>query len=167
MGEDFAEIDISNQLDNSWNKDSVLAIKMGKIGFSIKIRDFHKKVIRKKFILDDSYKDYRRNNRRVTVILHSLLLYKLLKELPSEAFEVVKICNDVGPFVNLNKYYSKVCKYYCLTPSTKIKPRKGNGKSKAHYLANDVYNGRKKEDFLIKEKDIGEIIKIIQEFLCK
>ena len=33
---DWADIDMSNQIDNSWNKDSVLAIRKKKIALRLK-----------------------------------------------------------------------------------------------------------------------------------
>jgi hypothetical protein len=164
MADRIAHVDVGNQIDNSWNKDSALAIKMDKVGFSIKIREQHKKKIKKRFIINSNDKKVKRKNRRVAVILHSYLLFRLLKEY-QEICDVVKVCGDMGSFAYLNKYYSKICKYYQTKINLKIKPRKGDKKSKAHHLANDVYNRKKKEDILIKTANMDEIIKVIETLL--
>ena len=160
-----AHVDIGNQIDNSWKKDSALAIKMNLVGFSIKIREPHKRIIRKKFIKDamgDS--KISRKNRRVAAILHSYLLFKLLSAY-HEICDVVFVCNDLGNFSYINKYYSKICKYYDSKPNVIIKPKKGKKKSKAHHLANKVFKGQRSEDILIKSSDIAEIIELIEGFL--
>jgi len=162
--EKIAEVDIGNQIDNSWNKDSALAIKIGKIGFSIKIREQHKQKIKHKFINLSKDRKIKRKNRRTAVIIHSFLLFKLLEKY-QDICDTAIICGDMGPFTYLNKYYSKICKYYSNRPDVKLKPRKPNGKSKAHRWANKVYRGNKKEDILIKTMHMDNIIKMIETIL--
>lgn len=164
MADKIAHVDIGNQIDNSWCKDSALAIKIEKIGFSIKIRGIHKNKIKRKFIRSSTDRKVKRNNRRVAVILHCLLLYRLLDKY-QELYDVVRVCGDMGPFSNINKYYSKICKYYSNRPDIKLKPRKGKEKSKAHRIANSVYNGRTPENILIKSNEMDEIIVLIETLL--
>ena len=130
------------------------------------MREFHKKTIRNKFLSDSTVKNYGVLKRRVTVITHGYLLHRLLIEL-DEMFDEIIVCGDVGNFSYLNKYYSKICKLLKNRPSCKLKPRKGKGHSKAHRWANDVYKGRKSPDFLIKNRDIKELINIINKLLHK
>jgi len=162
--EKVAHIDIGNQIDNSWNKDSALAIKIGKVGFSIKIREQHKQKIKQKFIKVSEDHKIKRKNRRVAVIIHSFMIFKLLENY-EDICDTVIICGDMGPFTYLNKYYSKIYKYYSKRPNVKLKPRKPNGKSKAHRLANKVYRGNKSEDILIKTTHMENIIKMIETIL--
>ena len=35
----YAHVDLGNQIDNSWNKDTAMALKINKIRFSVKIRE--------------------------------------------------------------------------------------------------------------------------------
>lgn len=159
-----AHVDIGNQIDNSWNKDSALAIKIGSIGFSIKIRGQHKQKIKQKFIKLSKDRKIKRKNRRVAVIVHSFLLFKLLEKY-QDICDTAIVCGDMGAFAYLNKYYSKICKYYSSRPNVKLKPRKPNGKSKAHRLANKVYRGNKEAGVLIKTTHMDDIIKMIETIL--
>jgi len=43
----IAHVDLGNQIDNSWNKDTAMALKVNKIGFSVKIRERDKKKVEK------------------------------------------------------------------------------------------------------------------------
>ena len=60
----------------------------------------------------------------------------------------------------------RICRYYNHTPITdeiQIRFKKdGDGLSKAHVLANKTYKGRKREDYLIKSKDIDDLKNIIK-----
>ena len=49
MEDGYAHVDIANQINNSWNKDFVLAIREGNVSFSVKIKTIDKKYLRKRF----------------------------------------------------------------------------------------------------------------------
>jgi len=157
-----AHIDVANQIDNYWNKDTALAIKIENLGFSIKIRAKYKKRIKNKFITKNSSQ---KNNRRVAVILHSYLIYRLLDKY-QKFCSSVRVCCDIGNFINVQDYYQKICnKHFSKNINVKLKSKKGKKKSPAHRLANDVYNRKVPEDILIKDRDMGNIIDIIRRLL--
>jgi len=96
MQEEWAHVDIGNQIDNSWNKDSVLALKINNLGFSVKIRAPDKKILEKKYLNNPSSRKEKKDKRRFIVLVYSFLLYKLLTESKGLANKV-KLCNDVSP----------------------------------------------------------------------
>ena len=162
----WGHIDLGNQIDNSWNKDTALALKLNGIGFSVKIREEDKKALEKKYIRSLNPKD-RKTKRRVVIMIYSFLLYKLLKESGGIVKEV-KLCRDINPPNDVYKYLAKICKFYQERPLNEqgFKIRFNNeGKSKAHNLANKTYNGRKKENYLLREKDLSDLSKIISEII--
>ena len=159
----YAHIDIANQISNSWNKDSILGIKEGKFGFTLKIRAKEKKILKKKFIKKNG-ENYKKHNTRVSVIIHTYLLFRLLQEY-GEKFEKVKICNDAGAFSNLNRYYSKICKLLNERPQTIIKPRRGKGKSLAHKLVNKTLRGRILASITIGKKDMDILCNLIRKLI--
>ena len=53
MEDEWFHIDLGNQINNTWNKDSALAVRKGEEHFSIKIKSKDKKLLKKKFILED------------------------------------------------------------------------------------------------------------------
>ena len=155
MEDGYAHVDIANQINNSWNKDSVLAIREGNVSFSVKIKTIDKKYLRKRFVEEDR-KKYKRHNMQVATIIHAFLLFRLLDEF-GEKFSRVKICNDSGSFSYFNKYYFKICKIIGRLPNVMIKPRRGGGKSDAHKIANDVFRGRKCASMVVRKKDVENI----------
>ena len=96
MENDWSEVDMSNQIENSWNKDSCLALRKNENGFVIKIRTDAKKILKKRFIVESEDKSQKKHNRRVIVIIYCYMLYKLIKI--SNGFgKKVRVCNDAGP----------------------------------------------------------------------
>lgn len=162
----WADIDMSNQIDNSWNKDSVLAIKKKESNFTIKIRSEDKKSIKREFIWEVDSKRSLRHNRKVITITYCFMLYKLLK-LTHGFSSRIKICNDVAPKVFVNNYLTAICRYYNEEPiqnRIKIRFRKeGEPDSSAHGIARKVFKGRRKEDYLIRYEDLEELRKILKK----
>lgn len=161
------EIDLANQIDNRWSKDSILAIKDKNFQFSLKIKSIDKKILKKKFISESKSKADKKHNKKVVLIIYSSLIYKIIK-LNKEKVKKVYICRDCGPSYLVSKYLSKICKYYRDEPITNhvsIKFRKAKEKSKAHNLANKILRGRKKEDYCLNKQDINELEDIIRKNL--
>jgi hypothetical protein len=163
-----AHVDLGNQIDNSWNKDTAMALKINKVGFVIKIRERDKKKIEKKYIKEVKTRKDTRHNRKVVVAVYSFLLYKLIKE-SNGIVRNIRLCNDISPAKDFHRFLDKICKFFDepslhSTHSIKFKKRK-QGKSRAHRLANRVYKGRKKADYLIKEKDVNDLIEIINKII--
>ena len=166
--DEWAHIDIGNQIDNSWNKDSAIALKFNNVGFSVKIRERDKKVIENRY-RKISERDNKRK-RKIVVMIYCFLLYKLLVESNGLA-KKVRLCRDINPSQDVYRYLRFISKYYGSEPiDEKIKIRfkeKKEGRSRAHRLANDTYKGRKKPNYLIKKKDVNDIINLIEKHVVK
>ena len=164
----IAHVDLGNQIDNSWNKDTAIALKINNLGFSVKIRERDKKKIEKRFIKEVKTRKDIRHNRKVVVIVYSFLLYKLIKESNGIA-KRIKLCNDISPAKDVHRYLDKICKYFEVpslhsTHHIRFK-KKIEGKSKAHKLANRTYKERRKTDYLIKGKDMDDLMDLIPRII--
>ncbi len=162
--DEYAEIDIGNQIDNSWKKDTALALKKGKFCYTLKIKEEYKKRIKKSFIQDGER--YKKNNRKVVVMTYTFLLYKLLDNLDGMCNQV-RLCNDINPATDFYRYLRAIFTYYRrITPlDEEIRIRfqnKEHGKSKAHKKANSTYKGRNKPNYLIKKKDLEDLFNLIE-----
>lgn len=170
MKEDYAHIDLGNQIDNSWNKDTALAIKFDGFVKTIKIRAEDKKEIRNKYIKKINTRKDNRANRKIVVIIYSFMLFKLLNDIRS-IVNKVKVCNDISPHEDVYSFIRAISTYYNvknLDEDIKIRFKDyEDGKSKAHNIANKTYKGRRKEDYLIKKNDIADLILIIEKIRGK
>ncbi len=54
--DNFYHVDISTQIENKWKNDTVLAVVKDNQKYSIKIRSRDKKIIKKRFIVDEPSK---------------------------------------------------------------------------------------------------------------
>ena len=160
MEENWAEVDMSNQIDNSWNKDSCLAFRKDNNGYTVKIKSDDKKELRNKFIWTGEDERNKKHNRRVIVIIYCFVLYKLLK-LAEQNTSKVRLCNDAGPKWAVHKYLNAIYRYYNEPPIGELihlRFKKAEGKrSSAHNLARKVMKGRRKADYLIPKTDIKEL----------
>jgi len=165
--DDWAHVDLGNQIDNSWNKDSALALKLGNLSFIIRIRESEKKEIEKKHIrmLNVKERKDRKLKRKKVIMIYSFLLYKLLKE-SGGGFKKVRLCRDINPPKDVYRFIGIICKYYnepsLMQQGFKIR-FKNDGKSRAHNLANKSYQGRRKEDYLIKDRDMHDLDKLLRK----
>lgn len=165
-----AHIDLSEQIDNPWSKDSALAIRKGKTFYSIKIRGKDKNEFKKLFIKNSKTKADRKNNRRVVVIIYSFLLYHLLKISKGISLRV-NVCNDVGPSDFVNMYLIRICNYYGVEPiqntiKLDFKKRKKK-KSKAHNIAKDISRGRIQATLELKKPHLDILTEIIKRNISK
>lgn len=169
MEEEWAHIDLGNQIDNSWNKDTTLALKLNKVGFVVKIRELSKKKIEKKYNSYLKSKENKKIKRKIVVMIYCFLLFKLLRESEGIA-KKVKLCRDINPPNEVYSYLSKICNFYKIKPLNELgfKIRFNNdGKSKAHNLANKSYKGRKSVNYLIKDRDLEDLQKLINQYILK
>ena len=168
MHEEWAEVDMSNQIDNKWNKDSCLALKKGNKGFVVRIRSEDKKELKTKFIWNSDSENNKKHNRRIIVIIYCFILYKLIK-ISEEFGTKIKICNDAGPRWAVNKYLNSIFRYHNEPPIGKeIRLRfrmEGDKESSAHSLARKTMRGRKKENYLIIKEDIKELEDILRKII--
>ena len=111
INEEFAEIDLSEQIDNPWTKDTAIAIIKGKTSFSVKINAKDKNDLKKFFRKSGKTRNIKRHNRRGVVIIYSFLLYHLLK-ISNGLSDKIKVCNDMGHSRGVNEYLTKICRYY-------------------------------------------------------
>jgi len=161
----YIEVDIGNQIDNSWNKDTAIALKLNKVSFSLKIREKDKKKLEKKYIKKVEKRSDKRKNRKVVVMIYSFLLYKLLIGFNGLA-KRVRLCRDINPSKHVYRCLRIISKYYGDEPiDEKIRIRfkkEGHGNSSAHRVANRVYKGRKSPNLLIKKKDMEDLQELIE-----
>ena len=111
MDERRFEIDLANQINNKWTKDSVLGMRNKDFDFSLKIKTEDKKVLKKKFISEAGDKSDTKHNQKVIMMIYAFMIYKLIK-LNKDKIESIYVCRDCGPSYLVVKYISKVCKYY-------------------------------------------------------
>ncbi len=164
--ENWAHVDLGNQIDNSWNKDTTLALKSGRDKFIVRIRERDKKVLKRKFINKLDSKN-RKTRRRIVIMIYCFLLYKLLNE-SEELTKNVKLCRDINPPKNVYKFLDLISKFY----QEKTLNERGfrikfnnEGHSKAHNLANKSYKGSIKENYLLINEDLKDLDKLIRIFI--
>jgi len=167
---EYIEVDIGNQVDNSWNKDTAIALKLKNVVFSLKIREKDKKIIERKYISKSKTRPERRKNRKIVVMVYCFLLYKLLIGFNGLA-KRVRLCRDINPSKDVYKYLRAISKYYNEEPideKIRIRFKKvTHGNSKAHKVANSVYKGRRRADILIKKKDMEDLRQLIETIIIK
>ncbi|MBI2124276.1 hypothetical protein HYT92_00640, partial [Candidatus Pacearchaeota archaeon] len=95
-----------------------------------------------------------RANRKITVIIYSFMLFKLLDDIRA-IVKKAKLCNDICPHEDIYRFISIISKHFnvkSLSEDIKIRFKESSdGKSKAHNIANKTCKGRRKEDYLIKK----------------
>jgi len=162
------EVDLANQIDNKWTKDTILAMKNRNFGFSVKIKSSDKKILKKKFISELGDKSDRKHNKKVVVMIYSFLIFKLIT-LNKEWVKAVSVCRDYEPLFLVSKSLSKICKFYKDEPVTNYISlrfkRNKKKKSRAHRLANDVLRVRKKEDYCLTARDLEKLEEVIRKNL--
>jgi len=166
--DEYANVDLSNQIDNPISKDTVLAMKFGNnLFYSVKLCVDQKKFLLKKFV-PEGEKGKRKGE--IIVIIYSFLLYHLIKGVGPRVNKY-KLCNDVRPIESVIRNLSIICKYYGEKPfqnqGYKIRKKDASYKSPAHKIANNTSNGRIKENFSIREKDLEDLTKIINQIYGK
>lgn len=162
------DVDLSNQINNSWNKDSVIVARKDNVNFSVKIKTENKKKLRKLFIRDDGTKSGKMHDNKIVCLIYCCMLHKLI-EISNGKIDKVLICRDIKPAPEVTKYISKICSYLKEEPLTNrvsIKFRKSNdSKSKAHHTANKIMKGRRNANYTFKDEDIAELEEMIRKVL--
>lgn len=168
MKEDCAEIDLSEQINNPWSKDTSLAIKKKRTYFSVKIKGKDKNYLKSKFIRNVKTRADRKHNQQVIVIIYCFLLYHLLKITEGLSREI-KICNDVSPTWAVNKNLDAICminKEILMTHRFRLRfKKKGDGNSKAHHIAKDVAKGRIPANIIFKKQHIEILSGLIKKIM--
>ncbi len=165
----MCDIDIANQIQNSWNKDSVMALVGSNVSFALKIRADLKKEIKEEFISNQ-----RPHDTKVVALVHAYLIFKCLQINKDKHIKKVKFCRDCRPDHLISNYLQKIASvegWPTITQDiniaprlpTKIKLSDGTIKkipakeSKAHKLANECLKNRIKENYLINKTDIENL----------
>jgi hypothetical protein len=161
---DIVDIDLSNQIHNKWNKDTVIAAVSEKYHYSLKIRGQTKNGLKRHFIHEDIDKKTHKRNRRIIAIIYSYLVFKLLSKTKGHKIEFIRICPDHKPPEEVYKYLQKIFSLMRY-PCPKIKFFKGPGRSPAHKYAITVFRGRIKPNYIIESQDKEELLVIIEELI--
>ena len=162
------EIDISNQINNSWNKDTVIAMVNNISPFSIKLRSDIKSKIKANFISGDKSHD--------SNIILFVYAYMLCKCLILKSVHEVIICRDHRPTDKVYRYIQKISPQLGvdIVSRTRISFRKSkivNGKkiktpeSKADRHARAVFQNKKRADYVITSTDYEKLEELIKKLL--
>lgn len=170
---DFSEldeinhIDIANQIDNPWGRDTILLFlnKSKKINYSIRFRNSDKLKIRKKFIDLSETQSAKRHNRKVINLVFAYLIIKILIA-KKELIDSIFICPDHRPSKEVHHYIQKLSYYFGDSYITKeininfINRKKYEIKKRtpAHSFARKILKGKKKANENANFKELDEII---------
>ena len=169
-----AEIDMSNQINNSWSKNTVLAIGQGRLRYSVMI-DVNSKSQIKNFVDNNCKfeKKYKRNKNiekkhkkytnRCVSLCHAYLLHLVLynnKEVVTNA----RVCRDSVPKF-LHNYLQNIAQHK-KTGINKISVKFGLEKNNnVQKYAKEVMQGNLKPDYILNSKDVQDIIELIKKFV--
>mgnify|MGYP001588453966 CR=1 FL=1 len=169
----FYHVDISNQIENKWNRDSVLAIVKNEMKYSIKIKSSQKEKLKKRFILKTELRREKKQNKRVVAVIYCYLLYKALENF-NEANPLL-LCRDVRPEILIIQYLHKIANYFGNKEILKkeIKFRKKiefqtNEKlpeSIADKYARKVFQGKLNATKILNDGELEELTMIIQKMI--
>lgn len=173
------EVDISNQIDNSWVKDTALALVQGSLKYSIKIEVNNKSTIKKLCEYNTKheakYKEQKNIQRktkryfnRVVSLTHAYLLYRLIMD-NRTAINSITVCKDsIAKF--LHNYLQNITqnknKNY-LVKHIKIKYGLKKKNNSAQDYAKSVAKGEIPASYTLNKKDVEEIIILVEKFIPK
>ena len=190
MSDKLYEVDMSNQLDNPWNDDSVLSI-IGVVNddtkSSLRISSKYKLKIKQEFCHDiptgkknykkEDYDKERNANRVVLSIMHAYMIYKLILLNPQIRGEV-KACPENNKREKVEKYFTIACNNFNsnLRDRVLLKFRESKRiegqlirapRSKAHRTALNTLRDRKSRCHRISESDFEELKSFIKSLYHK
>lgn len=173
----YAEIDMSNQISNSWSKNTVLAIGQGQLRYSVVLD-----VPGKKLLLDciekntnfktKNQKDLKKANdkkkryaNRCSSLCHAFLIHLILMNNKDVVTEV-RICRDTHPrFID---HYLQNISNHKNSPVKGMKRSFGLPKNNSvQKYAKEILRGDKKPDYVLNNKDVQEMISLIDKFVPK
>ncbi len=176
-----AEVDMSNQIDNSWTKNTVLGIVQDNLKYSVMLKFSDKSTIKKiceentKYLVPNKKTKSSTADRKIRLyflravsLTHAYLLHKLLTH-NKTALEHVKVCKDtIATF--LDNSLRNIMKHNRTSNSLQhIKVKYGLRKKNntVQKYAREVMKGRLPADYVLTTKDIKEIIDLISKFVPK
>lgn len=159
-------MDISNQIDNAWERDTILSFvnKSEKINYSIRLRNSDKSKLKKNFINPSKTQSAKRHNRKVVNLIFAYMIFKILEEKSSMGY--VYICPDHRPSKEVHHYIQKISYllgYPTLTKDVNLKFMNRdkydiNKKTPADKLAKKIFRGKAKANSIIDCEKLKEII---------
>ncbi|MFH1637614.1 MAG: hypothetical protein ABIB71_04290 [Candidatus Woesearchaeota archaeon] len=179
------EVDISNQISNPWDEDTVIAMVKGGFKFSIKIKTEIKLRLKEEFYHDipkrleekHLFKTEKNANNIVSSLIHAYLIHKLVVLNPTIGGDV-KVCPDTRPVTKIEKYFTRACTYFDsdVKERVRLKFRKGKkvkGKleaaprSKANRTALKVMRNKKARSYHLSQEDLRELQGFIRSLYHK
>lgn len=152
-------IDVSNQINNKWNKDTAIAAVSEKSKYSILIRGRIKNGIKTRYISDGIDRKSKRGDNSVVNIIYAYMIFRLVSMIKDD-IRVVRICPDHRPIDEVYRHLQKIFAIHGRKfPQMNFRSPPN---SPAHNHALKVFRGRAKADCVIS-KDPGELIKIIDK----
>ncbi|MAG52343.1 MAG: hypothetical protein CMH62_00095 [Nanoarchaeota archaeon] len=102
-------MDLSNQIDNKWERDTILSFVnvSKKLNYSIRFRNMDKSKIRKKYINTNGSKSGQRHNKKVVNLIFGYMIFKIL-EVKKEVLDKIYICPDHRPSKEVHHYIQKI-----------------------------------------------------------
>jgi len=160
-------IDLANQIDNPWERDTILSLvnKSKSINYSIRFKNVDKSKIRKKFINLDETQSSRRHNKKVINLVFAYLIFKVLNT-KRDLVNYVFICPDHRPSKEVHHYIQKLSHYFGYSDITRkinikfFNRRKHNieKKTPAHKLAGKILKGKRKANLAVNFEELHNAI---------
>ncbi|MBW2976928.1 hypothetical protein KY347_05780 [Candidatus Woesearchaeota archaeon] len=160
-------IDIANQIDNDWSRDTIIAFKNEQKNseYTLRFKNQDKSILRKKFINPIETESTRRHNTKVVNLMFGYMIFKVLTDMKIPLTRVL-ICPDHRPTKEVHHYIQKIANF--LGKSKLINEiqitfinRRVYNVSKgtpAHRLAKKVLKGKRKSKSNVNCKELDEII---------
>jgi hypothetical protein len=159
--EDILWVDTANQIDNSWNKPTIVGLlfENNHLFYSITIETKYKLRIKNKL------SDY---EERVVVNNLQAYLVFLCCTMEGIKFEISKtyLCPDVRPYNDYNKYLEKCFAYHGkidLFRKMKFKCQPSNIKSKAHNKLKKIYKKKRQSKFIFNNFNLNSFLTYFQK----
>lgn len=116
----ISHIDLTGQIDNPWERDSILtfANKVKKYFYPIRLRNKDKFLLKKKFINELKTRSSARHNKKV---INFIFAYKIFKLLNKIEFKNILICPDHRPSKEVHHYIQKLSYNFGIPHLTKEK----------------------------------------------
>lgn len=170
-----AEVDMSNQINNSWAKPTALAMVQGALKYSIllkpeskkEIKNYCEKRAKELYNSQELIKKERLFFNRAISMTHAYLLYRIIKANAS-VLSQIQVCTDsIGKFLHnsLQKIISNKGERE-LIKSMNIKYGLEKRNSAQKY-AKSVAHGQNKASYVLSAGDTQDILELIRKLVNK
>lgn len=166
-GSNINHIDIAGQIDNPWERDSVLALvnKSKNIYCTIRLKNSDKIKLKKNFINSDGTPSAKRHNKKIINLIFAYIIFKVLDN-KKNLIDEVYICPDHRPSKEVHHYLQKLSYhlgYNKLTEDVNIhfldrNKYKIKKNIPAHKIALKILKGKKKSDLTADFEELNHII---------